>query len=266
MDKVALFISGRLTCYEINLLPILNYLSTRYIIHLFVSINGIKDEYHTIAEERLSLWLKKIRYEVYHVPDTFVTNTHPETLFQVVDGNRVPYTNLSCFYNDLQCFQLIEQYEAEAGISYDIISKIRPDISFKNLSLLDFKKDSPDCKILHSCIPPNEIYIYGWRHIPLCISDAFAYGNKETMRIYTNTYNYILHENTARAGNYRINYEPCVTENVIDFCILDTRNANEIRERFLHNRNGIVIIYFACPYTLNKNRRDRDVVKNPYNM
>lgn len=59
-------------------------------------------------------------------------------------------------------------------------------------------------------------YIYGWRHIPRAICDAFAYGNKATMKIYTNTYNYILRENRLRNGYYRINYKPCLTESIPD--------------------------------------------------
>jgi hypothetical protein len=265
MLTVAIFISGRLTCYEYNLIPVLQHLSKRYDIHLFASINGVRDSYHEEAESRLGLWLKKICYENYNPPADFIQNIHPETLFQIVNDKKVPYTNLSCFYNDLMSFKLIEEYEKEADITYDVISKIRPDMIFRNYNDIHFIKDPTDKKVLHSCIPECEIYIYGWRHIPRCISDAFAYGNKETMRIYTNTYNYILRENKARNGNYRINYEPCVTESVMDFCILDSTNADEIRNNMINNKNGVEIVYFSAPYTHDKRRRDRDVVKNSHN-
>jgi hypothetical protein len=264
MLKVALFISGRITCYEENLIPILNKLNNNYEIHLFISINGVKDGYHLEAEEKLAKWLKKSYYEIYKIPENFIENKHPETLFQIVDGQKQPYTNLSCFYNDLQNFNLIDNYEKENNFKYDVLCKLRSDLIFKNINDIHFITE--ENKILHSCIPPGEIYIYGWKHIPMCISDAFAYGNKETMSVYTNTYNYILEQNKEREGNYRINYEPCVTENLINFCILDTQDAELINNKFRQNSNNIQIQYFSCPYNLDKRRRDRDLVKNTHNF
>lgn len=266
MISVALFISGRLTCYEEVLIPVLRFLDSRYDIHLFCSINGERDEYHINAEKNLAKWLRNISYETYKVPENFIQNTHPETLFQNVNGQKIPYTVLSCFYNDRKAFNLIDAYEKENGTSFDVISKIRPDLMFKDYNFIVFKKDSPDDILLHSCIPPAQIYIYGYKSIPMCICDAFAYGNKKVMEIYTRTYEYILHENTKRNGNFRINYEPSLTESIIDFYFLDTTNENEMRYKYLENERNITFDFFHCPYWHNSKRRDRDTVRNPHNF
>ena len=57
--KLAFFISGRLTCYEENLIPILNFLDKKYDINLFLSINDEYNNYYEKAESLLSKWLKK---------------------------------------------------------------------------------------------------------------------------------------------------------------------------------------------------------------
>jgi hypothetical protein len=266
MISVALFISGRLTCYEDTLIPLLRFLDYKYNINLFCSINGEQDDYHLEAERNLAKWLRKITYEIYKVPESFVQNTHPETLFQNINGQKVPYTVLSCFYNDRKAFNLIDSYEKETGKIFDVISKIRPDLIFRDYNNIIFKKDSPDDLLLHTCIPLQPIYIYGYESVPMCICDAFAYGNRKVMEIYTRTYEYILNENKKRNGNFRINYEPSLTESIINFYFLDTKNENEMRFKYLENEREIIFDFFYCPYFHNSKRRDRDIVRNPHNF
>jgi len=129
---------------------------------------------------------------------------------------------------------------------------------FNNIYDLNLFKDDNDKFILHTCIPPCQIYIYGYKDIPMCISDAFVFSNYITMKIYVNTYNYILNQNELRDDNYRINYEPCVTVNLIDFILLDTTDRNIIREKMINNNRNIKINYFRCDYRLDYNRRNRD--------
>jgi hypothetical protein len=68
----------------------------------------------------LSPWLRKIEYEEYKVPTSFIQNIHRSTLFQDISGVKKPYTVLSCFYNDNKAYKLIEEYELENNIKFDI--------------------------------------------------------------------------------------------------------------------------------------------------
>jgi hypothetical protein len=75
------------------------------------------------------------------------------------------------------------------------------------------------------------------------------------MKIYCNTYNYIFEQNNKRNGNFRINYEPSLTENLINYYILDTTDKNIMTDKILNNNRNIKINYFNCDYTINRNRR-----------
>jgi hypothetical protein len=75
------------------------------------------------------------------------------------------------------------------------------------------------------------------------------------MKIYCNTYNFILKQNYKRNGNYRINYETTVTENLINFYILDTTDKQIITDKILNNNRNIKINYFRCNYDINNKRR-----------
>lgn len=258
MVNIALFISGRLTCYETDLILLLQRLSTNdnIKIHLFCSINDIYNDYYKIAEEVLSPWLCKIEYEEYKIPYDFIENKHPETLIQIVNGIKQPYTVLSCFYNDYKAYKMIEEYQTEKNIKFDICCKIRPDIIFNNIFPEIFLEK--DTMTLYSCIPPDIIRIRGDLRTNLCLCDAFAFGCMETMKQYCKTYNFILNENNIKNGNYRINFEPCLTESFFneafpidsDDCYIHMNNA--------YNKSKFNVIYFTCPYYLNKTRRIRD--------
>ena len=273
--KIALFISGRLTCYEYNLIPILNYLDSKYEINLFVSINGERDEYHINAEINLSKWLKKISYENYKVPDNFTENTHKSSLIQIVDNKRVPYTNLSCFFNDRKAYESIIEYSVANSEKYDVYCKIRPDIIFNNINNLNFQK--PKYDTIYSCVPPCPIYFDRNGRGPICVSDAFAYGDEKSMDIYTKTYDNIIFLNEKMNGKYLINYELCLTESIFRmiFCgdghnnLDDCKNLNYyslvkdyLELESLYNNLKVNIEYFNCSYSLNSNRRSKDLIKN----
>ena len=42
MPRIAIFISGRITCYDTDLKPVITELSRQYEIGLFISVNGFK--------------------------------------------------------------------------------------------------------------------------------------------------------------------------------------------------------------------------------
>jgi len=263
--KTALFISGRLTCYEEDLIKVLNTTFYYNDIDLFISINGIRDEYHIEAEERLYKWLRKIDYEEYNVPESFI-NTHPETLTQNINGKKTPYTVMSMFYNDQKNFKNIEEYSKENNITYDIVCKFRADISFINpfIEFL-FERFTHHDNTLFSCIPPCPIILYS--HIklggPLCISDAFAFGSMEVMKRYCSTYDSIFIMNNKDNGYCRLNYET-----TLSVCFWGEESFSEYTEDIIDKLYNAVakcpykIEYFNLLYNINDKRRERDMVKN----
>jgi hypothetical protein len=259
--NIALFISGRLTCYDTDLIPNLESMSRDYTIHLFVSINGERDEYHQEAEKRLAPWLKKIRYESYTIPDDFIPNTNPETLFQIVDGKRVPYTVLSCFYNDWKCYEMIVDYVKETGIQMDTCVKFRPDISFQTKDWSIFQRAAAQPERLFSNFPPAKIYYGGDTSIPCYVSDAFICTSLANLKVYCNTYHFILETNRSTNGTYRINYEVSLTENIFGTPIDDSVKPARDQLLSLFANAQLSIEYFELPYTLNKMRRTRETVQ-----
>lgn len=259
--NIALFISGRLVCYDTDLILNLQSMSDEFTVHLFISINGERDAYHQEAEQLLAPWLKKIRYEPYKVPDDFIPNTHPETLFQVIDGKRVPYTVLSCFYNDLKCYEMIADYSNETGIQFDTCVKFRADIAFANKDWSIFKRAAEKPDVLFSNYPPQRIYFTGDTSTPCCISDAFICTSLQNLKLYCNTYHFTLKMNKKMNGNYRINYEPCVNENICGAIFEQSHPC--IREHIisLFTHAQLPIEYFELPYILNTKRRSCETVQ-----
>jgi hypothetical protein len=256
--KIAIFLSGRITTYEKNLIPILNEFDKYNEIHLFISINGERDDYHINAEKNLQKWLKDIYYENYKVPSDFIQNTNEHTLLQMVDGKKVPYTNLSCFYNDYKAFNLALKYQINNNIKYDIFCKFRADIFFIYNKVPPFNIINNENElILYHVIPNCIVNYWGHKNTPPCLSIDFVYGNEKTMQIYTNTYNFILKNNNDRNGDYIINYEICVTDNIAGCYVLENNrhDPNIITSRIINNKNNIKIIYFDAPYDVDKQRR-----------
>lgn len=260
--NLAIFVSGRIVCYETDLIPNLESISKKYTVHLFASINGIRDDYHQEAEKRLAPWLKKIHYEPYKIPDNFIPNTHPETLVQVINGSRVPYTVLSCFYNDWKNYEMIEAYVNETEIQMDAYMKFRADITFPNHDWSIIQTSIAHPNRLYSCIPPGKIHYGGDTTIPCYVSDAFiCTSSLAILKLYCNTYHFILSTNTKTQGTYRINYEVSCTENLFGQPIDDSYKP--IREHLLSlfSNAQCRIEYFTNPYILNRMRRSRETVQ-----
>ena len=83
--KIALLISGRATCWENCLLPILEN-SIDYDIDLFMSINNKNEncEYFRLMKNKLSSYLKYIYIKEFTVPDDFInTSSHEQSVKQI---------------------------------------------------------------------------------------------------------------------------------------------------------------------------------------
>lgn len=252
MLKIALFISGRLLGYRDCLLPFINNLKKKYNIFLFFSINTfsldnnnnnlelvINDLKNTFGET-----IGEIYFEEYKFPKNYVENR--------IDNNVTTFTYncLSCFYNDSKNMELIENYEKNNNITFDIICKTRSDALFNND--VNFIMDSNDELIIRNKHMTDIRY---WGHIykdtPLMISDAFAYGNKISMKHYCSTYNWILKNDLILKGKYSQTFEIYLTDSILQHIFYNIPggettpllNRAQIIDKYINNPKGIKIIY-----------------------
>lgn len=243
--KVAVFISGRLKCYEQRLLPFLEKVD--YNVDLFISINGHRDAYHNQAIEKLSKWLKGDYINPYVVPQDYV-----DIFINMNSGTNepLPYNQMSCFYNDRKAFELATEYADKNGFEYDAYMKYRADIitdSYPQVQKSDeYKLFSvvPQCNHHSPIIDKSKPTIYNkpgdWRlpdtETVSWVSDAIIYGNRKSMDAYTKTYEYCVEMNELWDGLYPIAFEPSVTQNAYD--------------------KGVEIEYFSMPYSHDPGRHN----------
>ena len=212
--KIALLISGRITRYEVCLLPILK--KQKYEVDLFVSVNDEFCDYYEVMKNELSPWIKGLYVKPYEFPDNF-ENTHLRSLRQLVDGKYVPLNTMSMFFNDMNAFKMATKYADDNNFEYDAYLKYRSDIIHDNLpdivktdefKIFSSKKAGTEALIDRK----NKTFLH---HVPI-VCDAVAYGNRKVMSIYCDTYNFVLDINDEWDGNYPINFEQCVTHQIYD--------------------------------------------------
>ncbi len=197
--NVALFISGRILGYDTCLIPLVNTFSKDYTIKVFFSINtlslGEGESMDTIISHLKQLLgdrFGNIYYEEFKLPYEYV---HTK-LRNGIDN--FLYNQLSCFYNDKQNLRIIEDYQRTHNISFDVVSKIRSDMTIHRACFY-FKRDDPNILMIRTAYS----YVTYWGHIfelfpyPM-VSDAFAYGNLNSIRLYCKTYDWILEQNKLR--------------------------------------------------------------------
>jgi hypothetical protein len=259
MLKIALFISGRITCYEEYLLPLLEYLTKKYEIRFFCSINSNYNEKYV---NDLKKYLANVNFEKFIYSEEWISNRilNKKTFLG-------PFNQLSMFYNDLKCFTMIEKYQQDNNMEFDIICKIRPDMKFNNLFDINFIKDEKNSLIINSCIPSCPIYWFGNENTPLLVCDAFAYGNFKSMKIYCDTYNWIIEQDKILLGTYDRTFEPYLNESILR-CCFDTykqqiNTTEKIIDKIVNNPLGIKIRYFNCPYKHSDKRRMVDNINRP---
>ena len=253
--KIAILISGRIARYESCLLPILNN-SSYHDIDLFVSVNDKNEDckYYNDMKKNLHKWLKFIRIKEFVIDtDTFnIFNPNTDTFnifnpnkiqvrcLQKINNKFVPNNVLSMYYNDMITFNAACNYADNNNFEYDLYLKFRSDIIANNIP--------------ENIIKPNVDKIHLYNHIPICnfisnglynkpiICDAYAWGNRKTMEIYCNTYNYVINKIKLYNGEYYIGYECCLTDNIYE--------------------NNVEHSYYNYGYRLDKNRRMFDDIVN----
>lgn len=232
--KIAILLSGRIKCYESCLIPLLK--KSSYQVDVFASVNDVENEYYDLARKNLYPWLKEMVVNPFSLSERF------EEIFiniNTLEKNPKPYNPMSMFFNDRKSFELATNYADKNNFEYDAYLKYRSDIITS--SLPDIQK-SENYEIFS--VVPLDNYIapivvrnpvgYNNEHWVPWVSDAIAYGNRESMKSYTETYNFCMEMMELFEGKYPCNFEPSVTQNAYD--------------------KQIKINYFNKPYTLDSSR------------
>jgi hypothetical protein len=186
----------------------------------------------------LGKWLKSCYIKPFEFPSPWI-HTHPFNHgYQKIDGVYIPYNAMSMYYNDMNAFDLIEKYSKENNVKYDIIMKLRADMFDMNWPTLSHISDeeSKICSVKPQCMFNG----HGLFDKPI-VSDAWVWGNQKSMKIYCDTYNFVLKTLKETKGNYYIAFEDCVTDNVYS--------------------NLLTVEFLNLHYKLDGNRRMFDVIE-----
>ncbi len=236
--KIALLISGRATCWENCLLPILEN-SIDYDIDLFMSINNKNEncEYFTLMKNKLSSYLKNIYIKEFTVPDDFInTSSHEQSVKQLVNNKYIPLNILSMWFNYKNAYEMACNYEKQNNFEYDFFMTFRSDLIIDKIPLFNANEN-----ILYSIIQPCHFISFGIYKVPI-VSPEWVFAKKDIMKIYLETYNFII-EQSKIDNTYICHYESNVTDN----CIKKNLNIKRI--------NGI-------NYSVDANRRRFDDWEN----
>jgi hypothetical protein len=210
--KIALLISGRATCWEHCLLPVLKN-SVEYDIDLFMSINSNAPDckYFTIMKNALSPYLKNIYIGEYTVPTDFInTSTHIHTVKQLVNDKYVPLNVLSMWFNYKNAFEMACNYEKLHNFAYDFFMTFRSDIIIGKIPRFNTVQDN----ILYSVNQPCQFISFGIHKAPI-VSPEWVFAKKNTLALYLETYNFIM-EMSKIDNNYICHYESNATDNCIE--------------------------------------------------
>jgi hypothetical protein len=252
MLNIALFISGRLLGFETCLLPFINKLKIKYNIYVFFSINIFsldKDANLETISNSLKTILKEsfggIRFEEYKMPKTYIENRIKNKI------NVFTYNCLSCFYNDFKCMELIEQFEQKNNINFDIICKTRSDMISLNDDYTFIVDDKSKLIIRNKHLVPIRYWGHCYNNTPLMISDAFAYGNKQSMKYYVSTYDFILKNDFLMNGEYSQTFEIYLTDSILQYIFYNKPGGDniprltqqEIHFKYNNIPNGCKIYY-----------------------
>ena len=176
-NKIALCISGQLRHTKLFIKNLMKYVIIPYKPDIFMYIDNNKDN-------EIIKYIKKY--------------IHPK---KIIICNKIPYkqsssgftyNTYSMFEKIYKCNRLRIEYEQKNKINYDIIIRMRPDISIN--SYFNFKNFKNNVLYIPKYIGSN-LFVYV-TNIPNVfgygIVDQLSYGSPNIMNIYCNTYKYIL--------------------------------------------------------------------------
>ena len=235
--RIAMLISGRAARYDVCLLNLLQN-TTYHDIDLFMAINDENTdcEYYNIMKKKLAPHLKKCIIKKYEIPqeifDMFNSNESIQYNLQKINDKFVPNNCLSMYYNDNLAFNMACEYADTNLFEYDYYMKFRSDIICfvipENMPMND------NVLHLHCPTPVCNFTSFGLFNKPV-INDAISWGNRNTMKVYCNTYDYTIEKIKEYNGKYMVHGESCLTDNIYE---------NNVSHTFYH-----------IPYGLEKNRR-----------
>jgi hypothetical protein len=91
------------------------------------------------------------------------------------------------------------------------------------------------------------------------ICDAFAFGSPSVMKHYCRTYDFILRSLLETKGNYKVWFEPTLSESFLDVitCWQDNTMEAKTIEKLLEglSKTPYKICYFKSDYNLNPTRQ-----------
>lgn len=238
--NIALFISGRIKCYE-ELNNFLNTLNKKYNIKLFASVNKYsldkeKDEeefkefYKNIIGDTYFNYFK-IEKDIYE----FAKKNNNLTVLKI-------YNQQSCFWNDNNNFKMIKKYQKNNNTKFDIICKIRSDMIINNLDYNFIKDIEEDLTIRNKHICDIRYWGHIYHNIPILVSDAFAYGNYKSMKNYCNAYNFWKKEFFINNANYNPVFEPLLNDSLLNYICSGYKIMEKEKLLELYNHNKIKFI------------------------
>jgi hypothetical protein len=234
--RIAVIISGRATRYNECLLPILE--KTHYDVDLYVSINDSPCQYYEVMKNKLLKWLKGVYISPYIIPEGFENEfiDDDKHCYQYINNKWVPRNQLSMYWNDRNAFSMATAYADNNGFEYDAYMRFRADIF--NTSFPDIDIIEKDKLVLYSIYPQCIFESYGIYKRSIISSD-WVWGNRKTMAVYCNTYDYVLELNKTMDYKYIFHFESNHTDNTV------------------HNK--IDIRYVNIEYSVDRNRKIFDI-------
>lgn len=172
--RIAIFFSGRINDYEINLNLFKKIkeelLKKNIIIDYYCSINTenntlFDQNYYAEFLNTFNINKTSSNFEKYNYPDNLINYPNPTC--------PIRYNFTSMFYNTKKCIELIKS----SNINYDVVMKYRTEVFFSS-DFINFNFDD---------IKDNTIFIPNINHF-LGINDQIAYGNLQSMEIYSQLY------------------------------------------------------------------------------
>jgi len=214
--KIAFIITGRIAMYEIGLLHTLK--NSNHEIDVFMSLNGEDCEYYDVMKTRLKPWLKYCNIQNFKLDKEFCEKIKPNnwpnrTHCRYVDNYFVPYNVMSMYYNEKIAINQAINYADDKNFEYDCYFKYRSDLL--NVIIKDDLPIKKDGLHLFSPIPNCQFITHGIHKVPTACG-SWAWGNRETMKIYCNTYDYVIKKTEEMDGNFFISFECSLMDNLVD--------------------------------------------------
>jgi len=212
--KVAMLLSGRIKCYETCLIPLLQ--NAPYDVNIFASVNDNESDYYDEARKNLLPWMKELVVEPFAFSERFLEK------FINIHGTREPkpYNAMSMFFNQRKAYDMAVQYADNNLFEYDAYLKFRADIHTHGLPQITTTDEYKLFSAVAACDHNDPILVreplgfteerYRW------ICTEIAYGNRKSMKAYTDVYDFCMEMIELFDGLYPCNFETSQLQTVYD--------------------------------------------------